>query len=99
MIVSLFLLRVEFISADSDCRCCSCDRNETKQASKMLRGFSGKRGPPGPPGDVLQCGCNTSEILKQLQNLTKQVNSYKGKLIHSTKGFFFVHVKSRFNVK
>ena len=67
-----------------DCRC-SCDENKAKNALKLLRGLSGKRGPPGPPGDVLQCGCNTSEILEQLKNLTKQVISYKGEI----KIFFF----------
>ena len=96
-IVCFFLLTVKFNNAGSD-RLCRCDGNGPKNSSNTLRGLSGKRGPPGPPGDVRQCGCNTSEILEQLKSLTKQVNSYKGKLILFSSKTFFVHINNRYNV-
>ena len=58
-------------------RSCTCE-NEQNNSSEVIRGLQGKRGPPGPPGDVIQCGCNTSEVLEQLKEFTTEINTFKG---------------------
>ena len=59
---------------------CTCE-NDTGHDPQVLQGTPGKRGPPGPPGSVLQCGCNTSEVLESLENLSNQINSYNRKFV------------------
>ena len=73
-VVALLVFTVFKAAAHFPCIC----ENEQNNNSNMLQGPPGKLGPPGPPGDVIQCGCNTSEILEQLRNLSNIVSSFKG---------------------
>ena len=78
MLAAGFLLLFS-VCATVNCSC-ACE-NDTGHDPQVLQGTPGKRGPPGPPGSVLQCGCNTSEVLESLENLSNQINSYNRKFV------------------
>ena len=83
-IVKNKMLAASFLLLFAVCVTVNCSytcKNETGHDPQILQGTPGKRGPPGPPGSVLQCGCNTTEVLKNLENLSNQINSYNRKFV------------------